>query len=599
MTASQSNNRLEKKSVKFDGVKNFILTKEGLKGIGGNFNLKKKAGPGFVAMEQEKIDGLMKEVHKSVRSDDVIGNPTEIQVGGIEVAGEVTDYMKDVRVVVNKDGCWFEGKVGQSRTGNSVLELREDITDLQLNSHICSNLKAVQQQPLKLIQEGPNQEAEGVKGISPVMQRNAGLKASESSNKGEVMGRGNQFLGTLGEKINVMVDEGNTAVQKTKWNEVVRPKRNKERMKFNYFEPTRSDGITVISPPLSVDVKGRAAWENSLVGYFFENIVAFHVMQFHANKRWRNRGLIDVIMNEEGFFFFKFKSEEECWLIEGKPLILQRWHPKLILSKDVPKKIPMWVKIFNIPLQYRHTEGLGHICSGIGKPLGADMLTEQMCREATGRLSFAKMLVEVEANCPLPEELVLRIPSEDFLEPMEVKLRVVYPWRPSWCSTCLAFGHNVVRCPVVEGMKSKGEVRIDKEKLAEAKENEEGFQVVKRRGKEKVGGVNISGKAQGMMVGRQSSGYGRQGGGQNWQANRSRGQIGQGRVYGGRTQQIARKAVTENKFKVLEEVTEEGVEGEGEMLNRKSVNANSNSNTEVRRVERISPDMGGSIKSSI
>lgn len=169
-------------------------------------------------------------------------------------------------------------------------------------------------------------------------------------------------------------------------------------------------------------------------------------------------------------------------MIEGKPL-LQRWHPKLFFTKDIPKVIPLWVKIFNIPLQYWHAEGWGRIFSGIGNPLSAEMLTEH--REASGRLSFAKMLAEVDAKYPLSEELILRIPSENFMEPMEVKLRVLYPWRPSWCSTCNKFGHDIAQCP--QSVKIRVEEVVTKTNFQEQKDvsNEEGFQLVHCRGKEK------------------------------------------------------------------------------------------------------------------
>lgn len=183
-------------------------------------------------------------------------------------------------------------------------------------------------------------------------------------------------------------------------------------MSFEYHLPEISDGKIVIKPPLSVDIQGREPWKNCLVGYFFEKRVAFHTMEYHANRRWKNRGLNEVIMNEDGFFFFKFTCEEDLLeileedvcLIEGKPLILQRWHHQMVLSKEVPKTIPLWVKIYNIPLQYWNCQGLSRIGSGVGNILMADGLTEKMCRAASGRLSFAKLLIEVDANKPLPEK---------------------------------------------------------------------------------------------------------------------------------------------------------------------------------------------------
>ncbi|KAK1389486.1 hypothetical protein POM88_017664 [Heracleum sosnowskyi] len=203
-------------------------------------------------------------------------------------------------------------------------------------------------------------------------------------------------------------------------------------MKFEYHSPEVCEGRVIIRPPLSVDIQGRKAWENCIVGYFFERRVAFHTMEFHAKRHWGNRGLMEVIMNDDGFFFFKFNCEadllevleDEVCMVKGKPLIMQRWYPQIVLSKDVPKFIPLWVKIFNVPLQFWNSAGLSRIGSGIGNILMDDGLTEKMCHEATGRLSFAKLLIEVDAKKPLPDYFYMLIPNEEGREPVEVVVRV-------------------------------------------------------------------------------------------------------------------------------------------------------------------------------
>ncbi|KAL8097941.1 hypothetical protein AgCh_030893 [Apium graveolens] len=244
------------------------------------------------------------------------------------------------------------------------------------------------------------------------------------------------------------------------WSEIVRPKEGYSRMKFEYHTPEVVDGKVVIKPPLHVDVQGRKAWENCLVGYFFENRVAFHVMHHIAKRKWSKRGLLEVIMNNEGFFFFKFETEKDLLeileegvcLIEGKPLILQRWYPQIELSKEVPRFIPLWVKIFNIPLQYWNKEGLSRIAS------------------------------------PLPGQLFVLISYEDGRNPMEVSLKVEYPWRPSWCSKCLKFGHSALGCPVLTVAREMEQIKIREigQALGDVKDQEEGFTVVQRKGKEGV-----------------------------------------------------------------------------------------------------------------
>ncbi|KAL8108506.1 uncharacterized protein LOC141673806 [Apium graveolens] len=219
-------------------------------------------------------------------------------------------------------------------------------------------------------------------------------------------------------------------------------------------------------------------------------------MQCNAKRRWAKRGLLDVIMNDDGFFFFMFLNEQDLlavleegvYMVEGKPLILQRWHSQVVLSKEVPGVIPLWGKIFNIPLQYWNKEGLSHIESGVGNIFMADSLTEQMCRMATGRLSFAKLLIEVEATRKLSDNLFVLIPGVNGDKEVEVCFKVEYPWRPSWCGQCLKFGHSLHVCPVVAA--NKIQENKSKESVPGGGSNsaipEDEFQVVQRCGKEKV-----------------------------------------------------------------------------------------------------------------
>ncbi|KAL8124516.1 hypothetical protein AgCh_012235 [Apium graveolens] len=118
----------------------------------------------------------------------------------------------------------------------------------------------------------------------------------------------------------------------------------------------------------------------------------------------------------------------------------------------------------------------------------ADSLTEQMCREATGRLSFAKMLIEVDARNQLPDNLFVHIMRDDGGDSVEVSLKVEYPWRPSWCTKCVKFGHSVHDCPILAGIKeqdnTRGKSGVSGENLAHGQGD--GFTVVHRPGKEKL-----------------------------------------------------------------------------------------------------------------
>ncbi|GKB24410.1 zinc knuckle CX2CX4HX4C containing protein [Tanacetum coccineum] len=65
------------------------------------------------------------------------------------------------------------------------------------------------------------------------------------------------------------------------------------------------------------------------------------------------------MMNSKGFFFFKFDSragleavlEGDPWLIRKFPIILKKWSIDTRLLKEELTRIPIWVKLHDVPIQ--------------------------------------------------------------------------------------------------------------------------------------------------------------------------------------------------------------------------------------------------------
>ncbi|KAK3184871.1 hypothetical protein Dsin_032157 [Dipteronia sinensis] len=131
-------------------------------------------------------------------------------------------------------------------------------------------------------------------------------------------------------------------------------------MNLKFYQPIQSGNRKCVSPPLEVVEDGFKTWKNYLVGNFIEKKLPFSLVYNIAMRIWGNRGLLEVLANEKGFYFFKFSDDEVCsnvledgpWIFAGRMVILKKWHPKLILSKDSYSKILVWVKLFNIPHEY-------------------------------------------------------------------------------------------------------------------------------------------------------------------------------------------------------------------------------------------------------
>ncbi|CAI9274213.1 unnamed protein product [Lactuca saligna] len=237
---------------------------------------------------------------------------------------------------------------------------------------------------------------------------------------------------------------------------------------------------------------GGAPYHATLYGFFVGKKLAFPTVNHFSFKMWKIYGLKDIMVNDEGFFFFKFDSKEGMmsvleggpWLINNVPMFVQRWRPGLVLSKPQINSVPVWVKVFNVPLEYWNSKGITLIANEIGKPIAMDKITQKMCNEHWGRPSFMRFLVEMSAESEWMKEL--SVVSIDFGtgEKVESKCRIEYAWRPDICSHCKIYGHKNNNCGILNGKKNDGvtDVAVDREENGrKEKVDDDGFILVTKK----------------------------------------------------------------------------------------------------------------------
>ncbi|GJV77364.1 zinc knuckle CX2CX4HX4C containing protein [Tanacetum coccineum] len=129
--------------------------------------------------------------------------------------------------------------------------------------------------------------------------------------------------------------------------------------------------------------------EHTLYGYFIGKRMAFPVVEYYARNNWAKHGLKRIMMNSKGFFFFKFDSraglkavlEGGPWLIRKSQIILKKWSLDTRLLKEELTRIPIWVKLHDVPIQVFEEDGISLISTFIGKPVMLDSYTRSMCNE--------------------------------------------------------------------------------------------------------------------------------------------------------------------------------------------------------------------------
>ncbi|XP_021968930.1 uncharacterized protein LOC110864167 [Helianthus annuus] len=239
---------------------------------------------------------------------------------------------------------------------------------------------------------------------------------------------------------------------------------------------TREDADVVI--PREVVKKVQEKFDNVLYGYFLGNRLPFPVVEYYAKNVWAKYGFSKLMMNTNGFFFFKFDSKEGLmkvleggpWLIRKMPLFLNIWSPKVSLRKEGIKSVPIWVKLHNVPISVYTDDGLSLLASKLGVPKSLDSYTADMCADFWGRSSYARALIEVSAENELKDHITIAIPKMDEEGYIMERVKVEYEWKPLRCATCCLFGHDETSC-------SKG----DKGKAKQVVIDDEGFVTDRKR----------------------------------------------------------------------------------------------------------------------
>ena len=224
------------------------------------------------------------------------------------------------------------------------------------------------------------------------------------------------------------------------------------------FRTLKTDNVFTgvdVSIPRKVVQSVSAEFENTLYVYVIGKRIAFPVVEYFVRNNWAKYGLKRVMMNANGFFFFKFDTqvgldtviEGGPWMIKNNPIILKKWTMCTSLTREELTHILVWVKLHDVPLQVFNEDGISIIATHIGKPIMLDSYTSSMCIDSWGRSSFARCLIEIDSKAALKEYITVGVPYIDELGFSSETIRVEYEWKPPRCDVCLIFGHSSDTCP--------------------------------------------------------------------------------------------------------------------------------------------------------
>ncbi|XP_060183267.1 uncharacterized protein LOC132613254 [Lycium barbarum] len=126
------------------------------------------------------------------------------------------------------------------------------------------------------------------------------------------------------------------------------------------------------------------------------------------STQWNFASKPRVHYHTDDYFVVKFNSLEDKnevlysgpHTMNNRPVIIKPWAADFNFCDEVLRTIPIWFKFPNLPLNCWSMDSLSRISSGLGNPIYANACTTTM-----DRISFARVLIEVDITQPLPKKI--------------------------------------------------------------------------------------------------------------------------------------------------------------------------------------------------
>nr|GEU62976.1 hypothetical protein [Tanacetum cinerariifolium] len=233
--------------------------------------------------------------------------------------------------------------------------------------------------------------------------------------------------------------------------------RGSEEVKTGNPEPSIECPINVNDKPNCDELNKDKSYASKLASGLNDNNELFFIPTGMKENGEKVFVFDEELVKEDGMCYFKFKNKEGMnyvidqspWLVNGKPLLVQKWDPNTIIIKEAPGKIPIWIRLFNILLEAWSVRRISALASRLGRPIKMDQVTAKMCKAGVERIGY---------------------------------VRVEYTWKPDRCSHCKVFGHSMQRCdvkpkpkPVVNNSRRTNDGNLN------GNANQEGFVEVRNR----------------------------------------------------------------------------------------------------------------------
>ncbi|KAK4729326.1 hypothetical protein R3W88_022314 [Solanum pinnatisectum] len=185
-------------------------------------------------------------------------------------------------------------------------------------------------------------------------------------------------------------------------------------LNLDYIPSKLVNGQQVVELVQEKVEKEMHKWNCSLITNFIGETPGYKSMQRHVSQFWTNVAQPDICLHEVGYYIIRFQNREDMpevlyngpYTLNNKPIILKTWTHDFNLAKGFPTKIPLWT-----------------------------------------RISFVRMLIEVNIIKPLPNEITILEPNG-----RQTQQEIQYDWKPKFCQQCSVVGHCCLSKPLNQGI---------------------------------------------------------------------------------------------------------------------------------------------------
>ncbi|KAH0672818.1 hypothetical protein KY290_025047 [Solanum tuberosum] len=155
-------------------------------------------------------------------------------------------------------------------------------------------------------------------------------------------------------------------------------------------------------------------WKCALIAYVIGECPGYKTMSRYITMKWTTVTKPDVYLHEEGYYIVKFQNLSDKneilyigpYTINNRPIILKNRCPDFDFGSEFFAEIPLWVTFPKLPLNCWGVGSLSRIASAIEFPLFADE-----CATKQTRISYARMLIEVNVTKPIPQQITVMDPN--------------------------------------------------------------------------------------------------------------------------------------------------------------------------------------------